>query len=419
MCSGENIIREQIHMYNQSDYRNRVIVGLIISYALLFLFTGVYFYRKYLPVVTLKVDSVTIRQDEPVPEIHVYAEYSGNWDAVLDKETGYKASDLVDELNQGEGYQLNCDVDNTTEGVYQLELSLDSELQEKLIRYWHFKIQYEVEDGTLEVLNKYGDWDEGSFTFFDGTKGEGWTNIGTETYYFDEEGKRVEGKQEILGATYYFDEKGKFDQDKNKVNPAKPMIAITFDDGPGPYTMQLLETLETYDARATFFMVGTNVSRYPEAVKKMKEIGCELGNHTTNHARLTELDVVGIQNEINGTNQALQSIVGENATVVRPPYGAYNDAVRATANSPLMIWSVDTLDWKTKDAVQVRDYVLSTVQEGDIVLLHDIHETTVQAMIEVIPKLMEQGYQLVTVSEMASARGINMENGQIYGNFRK
>lgn len=406
-------------MYNQLDYRNRVVVGLIISFALLFFMTGTYFYLKYLPVVTLKVDSVKIRQDEAIPELKVHAEFSGKRDIVLDEETGYKISDFVNEFNQGKGYQLKSDIDNTTEGVYSLEIELDSSIQEKLIRYWNFRVRCEIEDGTCEVLNKYGDWDDGKFTFFDGTQGAGWTNIGSDTYYFDEEGKRVEGKQEILGAIYYFGKDGKFDQEKNKVNPAKTMIAITFDDGPGPYTMQLLEVLEAYDARATFFMVGTNVSKYPETIKKMKEIGCELGNHTTNHARLTELDVTGIQNEVQTTNQAIQDIVGEEATVVRPPYGAYNEVVQSGVSMPLIIWSIDTLDWKTKDAVQVRDYVLSTAKDGEIILLHDIHETTLQAAMEFIPKLIEQGYQLVTVSELASARGVTLEDGQIYGNFRK
>lgn len=406
-------------MYNQLDYRNRVAVGLIISFVLLIFMTGTYFHMKYLPVVTLKVDSVKIRQDEAIPELKVHAEFSGKRNIMLDEETGYRVSDLVDELNQGQGYQLKFDVDNTTEGVYSLELELDSSIQEKLIRYWNFRVRCEIQDGICEVLNKYGDWDKGKFTFFDGTQGAGWTNIGSDTYYFDEDGKRVEGKQEILGATYYFGKDGKFDQEKNKVNPAKPMIAITFDDGPGPYTIQLLEVLEAYDARATFFMVGTNVSKYPETIKKMKEIGCELGNHTTHHARLTELDVPGIQNEIGVTNVEIQNIIGEAATLVRPPYGSYNEVVQSGVTFPLVMWSIDTRDWELKNVELVKNNVLNTVKDGEIILLHDIHETTVQAMLQVIPELINRGYQLVTVSEMAAARGVTLEAGQIYGHFRK
>ena len=395
------------------------VVGLIIIFALLFLFAGIGYCYSFLPVVTLKVDSVTIRQDDEIPEFNVYAEFSGKRDVVLDRETGYKVSDLVNELNQSEGYQLSHHIDATTEGSYPLNIVLETTMRDKLTKHWHNRIQHRVEDGVFEVLNKYGDWDSGAFTFLDGTKAGGWTNIGPDTYYFDENGRRVEGKQDILGVADYFGKDGKFDAEKNKVNPAKPMIAITFDDGPSKFTMQLLEQLEAYDARATFFMVGTNVPHYPETVKKMKDIGCELGNHTTHQARLTELDVAGIQNEINVTNQAIQNIVGETATLMRPPYGAVNEVVQSAVGMPLAMWSVDTRDWEQKDMAFVKNYVLNAAKDGEIILLHDIHETTVQAVLQVIPELVNRGYQLVTVSEMAAARGVTLENGQKYYSFYK
>ena len=395
------------------------VVGLIIIFALLFLFAGIGYCYSFLPVVTLKVDSVKIRQDEAIPELKVYAEFSGKRDVVLDRETGYKVSDLLAELNQGKGYKLEQNIDRAVEGAYSLVLDLNATMQDKLTKHWHNRIQYRIEDGVFEVISKYGDWDNGAFTFLDGTKASGWTNIGPDTYYFDENGRRVEGKQEILGATYYFGKDGKFDSEKNKVNPAKPMVAITFDDGPSKFTMQLLQQLEAYDSRATFFMVGTNVPKYPETVKKMKDIGCELGNHTTNHPRLINLDVAGIQYEINTTNQAIQSVVGESATLMRPPYGAVNEVVQSVVGLPLAMWSVDTLDWEVKDTEAVKNYILNMAKDGEIILLHDIHETTVQAVLQVIPELVNRGYQLVTVSEMATARGVTLENGQKYYEFRK
>ena len=395
------------------------VVGLIIIFALLFLFAGIGYCYNFLPVVTLKVDNVTIRQDEEIPEFNVYAEFSGKRDYVLDRETGYRVSDLLAELNQGEGYELKQHIDGGVEGVYSLDLELNASMQDKLTKHWHNRIQYQVEDGMFEVLSKYGDWDNGSFTFLDGIKASGWTNIGSDTYYFGEDGRRVEGKQDILGVTYYFGEEGKFDSEKNKVNPAKPMIAITFDDGPSKFTMQLLAQLEAYDARATFFMVGTNIPKYPETVKKMKEIGCELGNHTTNHSRLINLDIAGMQNEINATNQAIQAVVGESATLMRPPYGAVNEVVQSSVGMPLVMWSVDTRDWEQKDTAYIKNYVLNAAKDGEIILLHDIHETTVQALLQVIPELVNRGYQLVTVSEMAVVRGVTLENGQKYYEFRK
>ena len=394
------------------------LVGLIIIFALLFLFAGIGYCYSFLPVVTLKVDSVTIRQDEEIPELHVYAEYSGKHDVVLNRESGYKVSDLVKDFNQKKGYELTQHIDVTSEGIYPLELELNATMRDKLTKHWHNRIQYQIENGVFEVISKYGDWENGAFTFLDGTKASGWTNIGPDTYYFDENGKRVAGKQDILGTTYYFGKDGKFDSEKNKVNPAKPMVAITFDDGPSKFTMQLLEQLEAYNSRATFFMVGTNVPKYPETVKKMKEIGCELGNHTTNHPRLIQLDVAGIQYEIQSTNQAIQSVVGEAPTLMRPPYGAVNEVVQSVVGMPLAMWSVDTRDWEQKDMTFVKNYVLNAAKDGEIILLHDIHETTVQAVLQVIPELVNRGYQLVTVSEMAAARGVTLENGQKYYEFR-
>ena len=401
-------------MNNELDSKKSFVVGLIIIFALLFLFAGIGYCYSFLPVVTLKVDSVTIRQDEEIPAFNVYAEFSGKRDVVLDRETGYKVSDLIAELNQGDGYKLEQNIDRTLEGAYSLDLELNATMKEKLAKHWHNRIQYRIEDGVFEVISKYGDWDKGMFTFLDGTKASGWTNIGPDTYYFDESGRRIEGNQDILGTTYYYDDKGKFDSEKNKMNPAKPMIAITFDDGPSKFTMQLLQQLEVYDARATFFMVGTNVPNYPDTVKKMKEIGCELGNHTANHARLTELDAAGIQYQISVTNQAIQNIVGESATLVRPPYGAVNEVVQSVAGLPLAMWSVDTLDWELKNVELIKEYVLNTAKDGEIILLHDIHETTIQAMLQAIPELVNRGYQLVTVSEMAQARGVTLENGEKY-----
>jgi len=201
------------------------------------------------------------------------------------------------------------------------------------------------------------------------------------------------------------------------VDPNQPMIALSFDDGPGPGTMRLLEALQAYGARATFFMLGSRVNTYPDAVRKMVETGCELGNHTTNHQKLTDYAAEGIAMEINYTRDVINSIVGQTPTMVRPPYGAVNEVVQSVAGVPIMLWSIDTLDWQLKDAGLIRDYVLNNVKDGDIVLMHDIYESTIQAAIELIPLLQERGYQIVTVSEMAKARGIVLENGAKYYNF--
>lgn len=209
------------------------------------------------------------------------------------------------------------------------------------------------------------------------------------------------------------------EEDVSVIDPNQPMIALTFDDGPGPGTVRLLEALQANKAKATFFMLGSRVEKYQEAVQRMVEAGCELGNHTTNHVKLTKYDATSIASEINYTRDVIANIVGQGPTLVRPPYGAVNEVVQSVAETPLVLWSVDTNDWKLKDTVLVRDYVLNNIKDGDIILMHDIYETTVNAAIELIPLLQERGYQLVTVSELAQARGISMENGGKYYSFHK
>ena len=202
------------------------------------------------------------------------------------------------------------------------------------------------------------------------------------------------------------------------LTPDTPMIALTFDDGPGRYTDTLLSILEENDAKASFFVLGNNVVKYPEAIKRMDEMGCEIGNHTYYHTKLTEVTPEYLQLEIEWTNDALKQVVGHGAALVRPTYGAVNEMVRTYTNYPLAMWSVDTEDWNLKDAAAIANYILATATDGDVVLLHDIHDFTVEAMRIVVPQLKAQGYQLVTFSEMMAVHGVTMGNGQKYFNCK-
>lgn len=200
------------------------------------------------------------------------------------------------------------------------------------------------------------------------------------------------------------------------LNPDMPMIAITFDDGPGKYTDELLSILEENDAKASFFVLGSNVEKYPEVIQRMEQLGFEIGNHTYNHVKLTQYPPEVIVQEVGGTNAALTNVLGHGAELVRPPYGAVNETVRASLAHPFAFWSVDTLDWQLKDSTAIANYILGTAKDGDVILLHDIYGFTLEAMRTVIPALKAQGYQLVTFSEMMEVHGITMENGQKYFN---
>jgi len=178
-------------------------------------------------------------------------------------------------------------------------------------------------------------------------------------------------------------------------------IALTFDDGPDPkVTIQILETLNKYDAKATFFMLGSRVEYYPEIAKKVQEAGHELGNHTWNHPDLTKAGVAKVRNEINETSSIIENVTGQKVTAFRPPYGAVNKVVRSQTNLPVVLWDVDTLDWKHRDPDQLLVHVNGATKDGSIILMHDIHQSTADGLDAVLAYLQSEGYTFVTVSEL-------------------
>ena len=255
----------------------------------------------------------------------------------------------------------------------------------------------------------------------DGRMHTGWLDTDAGRYYMDKNGIMRTGWVTMDGKSLYFDKNGLYDPSAkpgDSVTKTGPMVALTFDDGPGKYTDRLLNCLEENHVKATFFMLGTNVGRYPDAVKRMKEMGCEIGNHTTNHKKLTSLAPEEVRLEISETDQKLTDLLGSGASLMRPPYGAYDDMVKQNSPYPLILWSIDTLDWKTLNAQSTVDTILEQVKDGDIILMHDIHSTSVDAAEIVIPELIRRGYQLVTVSELAAANGKTLAAGSAYGSIR-
>lgn len=473
-------------MKNREDLQQKYVSGRVIGVIILCFFTAIIFKAAAiagtdeLAVIQIKADSVEMLQEDTIPELKasIYLDGEGAPETVIEEKTNYKVQDLVNDLENGNGYTLEADTDGLTEGEYKVKVKISEEYQKKQLNEWLGKVVIKGKNGTITVKNKFGEWDGNKFIRTDGTyvindwiisKGNtyyfgedgirvtGWQEIGGNRYFFNKEGIRQTGWYEAdgvrsylnddgtmaigwvesEGSKYYFNndgkmltgeqqigtkkctfsEDGKFIESVDNIDPTRPMLALTFDDGPGEGTIRILEELEKYGAHATFFMLGNKVPRYPEVIKKMKDIGCELGNHSMTHANLSKLGAGAIQNEIGGTNAELQAIVGVGATVVRPPYGATNDTVRANIGAPSIMWSIDTLDWKTRNTQATIDNVINTAKDGDIILMHDIHAPTVDAAIALIPKLINNGYQLVTVSELANARGIQMENGVSYSSF--
>lgn len=241
---------------------------------------------------------------------------------------------------------------------------------------------------------------------------DGWQEVNGSTYYFNSNGYILTGWQTIDDKDCYFDEDGKYDETKQR-----PMIALTFDDGPGEYTEELINCLVENNAKATFFMLGQNVEAYPEIAKELSDAGMELGNHSYSHPDLVTIGAEAAAQQVSNTDAALKAATGFEATVMRPPGGSFNDSVKAAIDHPLIIWSIDTRDWATKSEDQTYQVVMDNAQDGSVVLMHDIHEWSVKAAIRMIPDLIAKGFKLVTVSELAEAKGKNLQSGNAYYYF--
>ncbi|MDA2804769.1 polysaccharide deacetylase family protein [Nocardiopsis suaedae] len=190
-------------------------------------------------------------------------------------------------------------------------------------------------------------------------------------------------------------------------------VALTFDDGPGARTPELLDTLAEYDAPATFFQTGRTIDRYPETVRRAYAEGHEIGNHTIDHPDLTTLDEAGVREELAPVNEQIRRETGSVPVLMRPPYGATNDTVAevsAALGLAQILWNVDTEDWKDRDAEIVAQRAIDGAEPGAIILMHDIHGTTVDAVPSILEELTEQGYTFATVSQMLG----ETEPGELY-----
>lgn len=180
-------------------------------------------------------------------------------------------------------------------------------------------------------------------------------------------------------------------------------IALTYDDGPFPYTSRLASIIAREKVKVTFFMLGENVERYPDAVKDVQATGSELANHSWSHPNLPGLGNSGMRSQLQRTNDEIEKVTGTKVTLMRPPYGANNkrlDVVSRDLGLAEIYWNVDTLDWKYKDTDRLVDYVLGNASRDQVVLMHDIHESTVDGAQAIFRGLKKKGYTLVTVSEL-------------------
>lgn len=197
----------------------------------------------------------------------------------------------------------------------------------------------------------------------------------------------------------------------------KPMIALTFDDGPkAGVTDVLLDELAKRNVKVTFFLIGSqaDLPENRDIIRRMAEDGHQIGCHTYHHVQMTTLSENEQREEILQWYQVVSDIIGDFSYAIRPPYGCVNNAVCRSLNVPVILWSVDTEDWTGKSARNIADYVVSEVKDGDIILLHDIFEESVQGALMALDDLTGKGYTFVTVNDLLADRGIAMQSGKVY-----
>ena len=212
-----------------------------------------------------------------------------------------------------------------------------------------------------------------------------------------------------------------FDYDiinNKKINNSDKLIALTFDDGPNYNTNKVLDVLAKYNVKATFFVLGSKAKDNKKILKREYDSGMEIGNHTFNHLLLTKYKENVIKDEIDNTSSVIFEVTGRYPKLLRPSYGAYNNTIKKIGDMPIIIWDIDTLDWKYHNSKRIASRVINKVKDGDIILMHDIYSATANSLNIIIPELQNRGYTFVTVPELFYYKEITLEKGRVYGYAR-
>ena len=198
------------------------------------------------------------------------------------------------------------------------------------------------------------------------------------------------------------------DTEKNK------FIALTFDDGPNHNTEKILNILNKYNIKATFFILGKNIKGNEKIISMLYENGMQIGNHTYNHKLLTRLKQERIEEEINETDEEIEKIIGVYPKIVRPCYGSVNYKIRKIIDRPIITWNIDTEDWKYHNSDRIYKKVISNAKDGSIGLMHDIYTSTYNSLEKIIIDLKKEGYKFVTIDELFEVKNVKKEPGKVY-----
>jgi peptidoglycan/xylan/chitin deacetylase (PgdA/CDA1 family) len=246
-----------------------------------------------------------------------------------------------------------------------------------------------------------------------------WEKKDGKSYYYGDDGQIVTGRfvLEDEKKIYYTDDQGAVTR---TVDGTKPMISITYDDGPSQYSADFAALFDEYNSAATFFEVCERIEEMPSLEKQEQAIAdsnSELASHTYSHKNLTKLSKKEMKKQLDKNDEVLKSY-GETADPIlfRAPEGAVNSTVRENCGKPILLWSLDTLDWKNRDANKVYKKAIKAT-DGEIILMHSLYESSLEASKKLVPELIDKGYQLVSLTDLAQFRG-GLENGEKYFSFR-
>lgn len=206
------------------------------------------------------------------------------------------------------------------------------------------------------------------------------------------------------------------DNATNKQDSTAPKyVALTFDDGPSGFTKEIVSLLKEYNYNATFFILGNKLNiDYKEILQESLKNGNEIGIHGFSHKSFTRLKMSELEDEINKSKKYVYNLTGYTPILVRPPYGNINNHIRKSGYGPYILWNNDTLDWKLRDAKKIYNRLANSIEENNIILMHDTYLTTYKALELILPYLKENNYKVVTVSKLFAINGKTLENAKSY-----
>ena len=210
-------------------------------------------------------------------------------------------------------------------------------------------------------------------------------------------------------------------QDKNifSLDKNKKTIALTLDDGPSIYTDDVVNLLANNKANATFFVIGSKIDDTKiKSLQNLLKMGNEIGSHTYSHKILTRVKRSKLDDEFNRVDAMLKDKLNYQLKLVRPPYGIINNYIKNKYNYSYIGWDIDTLDWQSRSADKIYNKVIGHVKDGDIILMHETYISSVKALELILPELYQEGFQVTTVSQLASLRNIDLNNNEMYYYFK-